>query len=79
MALLTADTYRIAAAEQLRTYANILEVPFRIIYSVEELSQAMRDFKDCDYNFSGYGRTFPPECRAEESDEGADSFCGWYS
>ena len=27
VALLTADTYRIAAAEQLRTYANILEVP----------------------------------------------------
>ena len=49
VALLTADTYRIAAAEQLRTYANILEVPFRIIYSVEELSQAMRDFKDYDY------------------------------
>mgnify|MGYP000135975808 FL=1 len=46
VALLTADTYRIAAAEQLRTYANILEVPFRIIYSVEELSQAI---KDCDY------------------------------
>ena len=49
VALLTADTYRIAAAEQLRTYANILEVPFRIIYSVEEISQAMRDFKDYDY------------------------------
>jgi len=49
VALLTADTYRIAAAEQLRTYANILEVPFRIINSVEEISQAMRDFKDYDY------------------------------
>lgn len=49
VALLTADTYRIAAAEQLRTYANILEVPFRIIYSAEEISQAMRDFKDYDY------------------------------
>ena len=49
VALLTADTYRIAAAEQLRTYANIFEVPFRIIYSVEEISQAMRDFKDYDY------------------------------
>ena len=49
VALLTADTYRIAAAEQLRTYANILEVPFRIIYSVEEISQAIRDFKDYDY------------------------------
>lgn len=49
VALLTADTYRIAAAEQLRTYANILEVPFRVIYTVEELDKAMEDFKDYDY------------------------------
>lgn len=48
VALLTADTYRIAAAEQLRTYANILEVPFRVIYSAEEVSQALKDFKDYD-------------------------------
>lgn len=51
VALLTADTYRIAAAEQLRTYANILEVPFRIIYTIEELESALRDFKDYDYVF----------------------------
>lgn len=49
VALLTADTYRIAAAEQLRTYAGILEVPFRVIYSAEEISQAVRDFQDYDY------------------------------
>ncbi len=49
VALLTADTYRIAAAEQLRIYANILEVPFRIIYTVEEIGKAMEDFKDYDY------------------------------
>ncbi|MCH5257407.1 MAG: flagellar biosynthesis protein FlhF [Lachnospiraceae bacterium] len=49
VALLTADTYRIAAAEQLRTYANILEVPFRVVYAVEELEQALKDFKDYDY------------------------------
>ena len=49
VALLTADTYRIAAAEQLRTYANILEVPFRIIYTVEEIEKALEDFKDYDY------------------------------
>ncbi|MCM1268259.1 MAG: flagellar biosynthesis protein FlhF [Bacteroidales bacterium] len=49
VALLTADTYRIAAAEQLRTYANILEVPFRVIYTVEEISKALEDFKDYDY------------------------------
>ena len=49
VALLTADTYRIAAAEQLRTYANILEVPFRIVYAIEEVEQALIDFKDYDY------------------------------
>ena len=49
VALLTADTYRIAAAEQLRTYANILEVPFRIIYTVEEVEKAMEDFRGYDY------------------------------
>lgn len=51
IALLTADTYRIAAAEQLRTYASILEVPFRIIYTVEEIEHAFLDFKDYDYIF----------------------------
>ncbi len=47
--LLTADTYRIAAAEQLRTYANILEIPFRVIYSKEEVEQALKDFKEYDF------------------------------
>lgn len=51
VALLTADTYRIAAAEQLRTYANILEVPFRVLYSAEEFNSAIDDFSDYDYIF----------------------------
>lgn len=51
VALLTADTYRIAAAEQLRTYANILEVPFRVIYTEEEVQTAVKDFHDFDYIF----------------------------
>lgn len=51
VALLTADTYRIAATEQLRTYAGILEVPFRVIYTTEDLSDALADFKDMDYIF----------------------------
>lgn len=51
VALLTADTYRIAAAEQLRTYANILEVPFRVIYTEEEMKAAICDYADYDYIF----------------------------
>lgn len=49
VALLTLDTYRIAAAEQLRTYANILMVPFRVVYTEEELVAAIKDFSDYEY------------------------------
>ncbi len=48
IALITSDTYRIAAVEQLRTYANILDVPLRVIYSELEMKEAMDDFKDYD-------------------------------
>ena len=48
VAFLTADTYRIAAAEQLRTYAIILDTPLNIIYSPEELNQAVEKLEDFD-------------------------------
>ena len=51
VALLTTDTYRIAAAEQLRTYASIMEVPFRVIYSTEEMEQALEAFRSFDLIF----------------------------
>lgn len=51
VALITADTYRIAAAEQLRTYASILEVPFRVVYTPEELKNAISEFEEYDYIF----------------------------
>lgn len=51
VALLTADTYRIAAVDQLRTYANILEVPFRVIYSEDEAREAIEEFAEYDYIF----------------------------
>lgn len=47
--LLTTDTYRIAAADQLRTYASILDVPFRVIYTEDEMMAAVKDYKDYDY------------------------------
>lgn len=49
VALVTTDTYRIKAAEQLRTYADILEVPFRIAYNVDDLNGAFADLKEYDY------------------------------
>jgi flagellar biosynthesis protein FlhF len=49
VALLTTDTYRIAAAEQLRTYANILDAPFKVIYTEDEIKSALDEFKEYDY------------------------------
>ncbi len=48
IAFLTADTYRIAAAEQLCTYANILDTPLTIIYSAEELNQGIEQLENFD-------------------------------
>lgn len=48
IALITSDTYRIAAVEQLRTYANILDVKLQVVYTVGELNQAVMDFADFD-------------------------------
>lgn len=48
VALLTADTYRIAAAEQLRTYANILDTPLNIVYSSEELNDELKKSEEYD-------------------------------
>ena len=48
VALITSDTYRIAAVEQLRTYANILGVPLKVIYSDEEMEKAKEEYEDYD-------------------------------
>lgn len=48
VALLTSDTYRIAAVEQLRTYANILSVPMKVVYTEEDMLEAKEEFKDYD-------------------------------
>ena len=50
--LITADTYRMAAANQLQTYANILGVPLNVIYSADELLDTVkrqtREYQDLD-------------------------------
>lgn len=51
IALMTSDTYRIAAVEQLRTYANILDIPLRVIYSYDEMEEVVDDFKEYDVVF----------------------------
>ncbi len=48
VAFITSDTYRIAAVEQLNTYANILDVPVRVVYTQEEIKRALEEFEDYD-------------------------------
>lgn len=47
--LITADTYRIAAVEQLKTYSEILGLPLEVVYEADELNDAIEKFKDKDY------------------------------
>lgn len=46
--LLTSDTYRIAAVEQLRTYAKILDVPMEVVYSAEKIQEIISGHDDAD-------------------------------
>lgn len=46
VALITADTYRIAAVEQLKTYADIINVPIEIVYSTDEMKAALYRHRD---------------------------------
>ncbi|MFZ7944709.1 flagellar biosynthesis protein FlhF [Neobacillus sp. 19] len=45
--LLTTDTYRIAAVEQLKTYGNILNVPVEVVTNPEGLPHAIDSLKGC--------------------------------
>ena len=48
VALLAADTYRIAAVDQLRTYAEIMNIPLYVIYSETELSEQQEELSQYD-------------------------------
>lgn len=46
--LITSDTYRIAAVEQLRTYATIIGLPLRVVLTPKEVASARDDLADND-------------------------------
>lgn len=51
VAFITTDTYRIAAIEQLRTYANLLQAPVEVVYNADDFKKAIEQFADIDYVF----------------------------
>ncbi len=46
--LITVDTYRIAAVEQLRTYADIIDLPMQVVSSPREMREAVRRLDGLD-------------------------------
>ena len=48
VAMVTMDTYRIAAVEQLRTYAEIIGVPLHAVLTPEELRETIESLRDHD-------------------------------
>jgi len=48
VALITLDTYRIAAVEQLKTYAKIMDIPVQVALNINELRQAIQFHQDKD-------------------------------
>jgi flagellar biosynthesis protein FlhF len=51
VAIISADTYRIAAIEQLQTFANIANIPMDVVYSPEDMRKAIYKFRDRDFIF----------------------------
>ena len=48
MGLVTVDTYRIAAVEQLRTYAEIIDLPMKVVTSPPEMRRALDELVGLD-------------------------------
>jgi flagellar biosynthesis protein FlhF len=46
--LITVDTYRIAAVEQLRTYADIIDLPMKVVSTPREMREALLALSDLD-------------------------------
>ncbi|MFD0698367.1 flagellar biosynthesis protein FlhF [Paenibacillus sp. GCM10027628] len=64
---ITSDTYRIAAIEQLKTYATILNVPLEVVFSPQDLSKAFHNLEGCDVIFMDTaGRNFRNEMYVSE-------------
>lgn len=46
--LITLDTYRVGALEELQTYAEIANIPLEVVYNAREIAPAVRRLRDVD-------------------------------
>jgi len=67
LGLITADTYRIAAVEQLRTYANILNIPLEVVFSPMDLTRAFKQLESTELILMDTaGRNFKSDIHVSE-------------
>ncbi len=59
---MTCDTYRIAAVEQLRTYANIIGLPLNVALTPKEMASACAGLADCDVVLVDTAGRSPHDC-----------------
>ena len=76
VALVTIDTYRIAAVEQLKVYGEIMGIPVDVVFSPEQLQETFRRHRDKDLILiDTAGRSPKDEARIDE----LNSFLGAHS
>ncbi|MCE5236813.1 MAG: flagellar biosynthesis protein FlhF [Clostridiaceae bacterium] len=76
--LINTDTYRVAAQEQIRTYAEIMDIPLHTLYAPEETESALSELDDRDVVLidtagkSMANKEYAKEIEAYVSQSGAD-------
>jgi len=64
--LATADTYRVAAIEQVRTFSEILNVPFYVLFDRHDVQKAKKALSDCQIVFVDCAGRSPHDTSAME-------------
>lgn len=73
VAFITTDTFRIAAIDQLKTYAKILDVPIEVAYNLDDYKKAKERLSDYDIVLvDTAGRNFKDEKYVQELKETVD-------
>ncbi|MGC8791129.1 MAG: GTP-binding protein, partial [Desulfurella sp.] len=68
VSIITTDTYRIGAVDQLLTYSKIMEIPMQVCITKNDLQKAVNEFSDYDKIFiDTVGRSQKDIKRLEES------------
>ncbi len=64
--IVTLDTYRIAAAQQVKTYADIMRIPFKVIYTPDEAKELFDNVSDTLILVDSAGRSQKDEMKVTE-------------